>query len=693
MKYKQNSVHLSRYEHGMVSVCASIVAYTLALRLRPIVRYGVLINEFDPWFNYRCSEYMWRNGIMKYFNWFDRSTWIPEGRDIAATTYPVLFVVSNLFHFFLHRFIRISHYTVCCTTPILLYLGCLFIFWKICAATFTSHSAVKRSVAVALFSLSGGLFEKTIAGAYDYESLSLLLSLSIIYTYILYIKEKSEGEKGGGWKKYKIFAAILLLQSIFRASWGGSIFTDVLLYGHSFFTFSSWRMLFVNTLVNMCVESILPFLKAGRAMNLLKIAHCFSMEVMYRIFTADKTGKIRYLFILCTGVILSLGGIYGIEKNGRMNEVLKHLAKKSKLYNLFIKKAAHPIVASITEHRPPALSQAIALCGPMVCAIPVLIVYGMEKIRKDSKNRSIDLFILESLVFSSFLFMRMERFAFLLAPFLSIFASDLFCNTLYALNASNGSKSLKKEGMKYFVKTAAKVAAAVSMAVHVYFSLCTVYNKSTQVIIAVQGISNNSKIIVDDFRESAVYMKHNLEKNSVIVSWWDYGYQITGMTGLSTVIDNNTNNYERISEVANLFVSPEENVSRDNPFLKRIVPDEKRDIYIYTVCGYTSKYNLSDLHKMQWIAKIAKEKNKEIDPESFYYKTEKKTFHNFQDVIDMDIRTQTLDGVPVSISSPLRESLLFKLCFYGHSDSIKLSNLQLVHESSNKIVRLYKVIK
>lgn len=36
-------------------------------------------------------------------------------------------------------------------------------------------------------------------------------------------------------------------------------------------------------------------------------------------------------------------------------------------------------------------------------------------------------------------------------------------------------------------------------------------------------------IIFDDFREAYQWLNHNTEDDAKILSWWDYGYQITGM--------------------------------------------------------------------------------------------------------------------------------------------------------------------
>lgn len=60
--------------------------------------------------------------------------------------------------------------------------------------------------------------------------------------------------------------------------------------------------------------------------------------------------------------------------------------------------------------------------------------------------------------------------------------------------------------------------------------------------------SNNpdgSKHIIDDFREAYYWLRQNTPETAVVMSWWDYGYQIAGMADRPTLVDNNTwNNSE-----------------------------------------------------------------------------------------------------------------------------------------------------
>ena len=53
------------------------------IRLYAIKTYGRVIHEFDPWFNYRATEYMSEHGYAKFIKWFDTKSWYPLGRPVA----------------------------------------------------------------------------------------------------------------------------------------------------------------------------------------------------------------------------------------------------------------------------------------------------------------------------------------------------------------------------------------------------------------------------------------------------------------------------------------------------------------------------------------------------------------------------------------------------------------------------------
>ena len=64
-----------------------VLAFTTSLLIRSQpAEYGFELNEFDPFFNFRATEYIVENGFSNYFEWNDDKSWYPHGRNISATS-------------------------------------------------------------------------------------------------------------------------------------------------------------------------------------------------------------------------------------------------------------------------------------------------------------------------------------------------------------------------------------------------------------------------------------------------------------------------------------------------------------------------------------------------------------------------------------------------------------------------------
>jgi dolichyl-diphosphooligosaccharide--protein glycosyltransferase len=64
------------------------------IRTYAIRDYGAVIHEFDPWFNFRATQYLEREGWTKFFSWFDYQSWYPLGRPVGTTIYPGMQITS-----------------------------------------------------------------------------------------------------------------------------------------------------------------------------------------------------------------------------------------------------------------------------------------------------------------------------------------------------------------------------------------------------------------------------------------------------------------------------------------------------------------------------------------------------------------------------------------------------------------------
>ncbi len=67
----------------------AICTMAFSLRLFSVVKYESVIHEFDPYFNYRVTQYLVKEGFYNLWNWFDEYTWYPLGRVVGDPVDPV----------------------------------------------------------------------------------------------------------------------------------------------------------------------------------------------------------------------------------------------------------------------------------------------------------------------------------------------------------------------------------------------------------------------------------------------------------------------------------------------------------------------------------------------------------------------------------------------------------------------------
>jgi hypothetical protein len=60
-------------------------------------------------------------------------------------------------------------------------------------------------------------------------------------------------------------------------------------------------------------------------------------------------------------------------------------------------------------------------------------------------------------------------------------------------------------------------------------------------------LRDGSTIIVDDYREAYWWLRDTTAKDSRVMAWWDYGYQINGIAERTSIADGNTWNHEHIA--------------------------------------------------------------------------------------------------------------------------------------------------
>ncbi|KRX24858.1 Protein argonaute-2 [Trichinella nelsoni] len=590
-------------------------------RLFSVLRFESVIHEFDPYFNYRTTRYLTEEGFYKFHNWFDDQAWYPLGRIIGGTIYPGLMVTSTFIYRILHFFNITLHIREICVFLAPLFSSFTTLITYLLTSEFKGDGA--GLIAAGMIAIIPGYISRSVAGSYDNEGIAIFCML---LTYYFWIKAVKTGS---------IFWSTLCALAYFYmvSSWGGYVFLINLIPLHvltllccSRFSHRIYIAYSVVYTLGTILSMQIPFVgfqpvstsEHMAALGVFGIVQIYAFFAYLRSKCADP--QFNYLFrtiitfvaIAVISVIL-LAELFGkiAPWTGRFYSLLDPSYAKNHI----------PIIASVSEHQPTTWSSFYLDTHISVFLFPAGLYFCFKNL--NDANIFIILYAVTSIYFSGV----MVRLMLVLAPVMCVIsgiaASSIFESFLrnFSHSASTGlEKKSKKHENDYAWKN--EVAATVVFILTLFFINytfhCTTitetaYSSPSIVLSARSGRGN--AIIFDDFREAYYWLRMNTPPDSKIMSWWDYGYQITAMANRTVLVDNNTWNNTHISRVGQAMSSPEDKAYE--------IMQELDVDYVLVIFGGLIGYASDDINKFLWMIRIggSTEKGKHIKEEDYYSAT------------------------------------------------------------------------
>lgn len=207
---------------------------------------------------------------------------------------------------------------------------------------------------------------------------------------------------------------------------------------------------------------------------------------------------------------------------------------------------------------------------------------------------------------------------------------------------------------------------------------------SPSIILASKDKYGN-KHIIDDFREAYYWLRMNTKQDAKIVSWWDYGYQIAGMSNRAVIVDNNTWNTTHIATVGAAFATDEEESYK---ICKMLDAD-----FVMVIFGGYSGYSGDDINKFIWIVRITAGYYPKVKEENFYsrgsYRIDSGASETMLNSMMYKFSYYRFDETKTSRNSPegydvVRQSNIGR-------KNIKLRHFSEAYTTDNWIVRIYSV--
>ena len=543
-----------------------VISFSTAFIIRSYpIKYGYFLNEFDPYFDYRATKYIVDNGLEAYLSWHDRMSWYPEGRNVPATSQTGLHIVAAFLYQIFGAGSSLLDFVI--IFPVI--MGSLTTI-AIFALVRTLKGTSAGLFASLFFAFTPAIIQRGNLGWFKSEPLGLFFGIVSTYLFVSAIKSRQV--------KIAILKALLagFLLGLANASWGGiqyfAIPISIFFIAIPFFRGDLGIPLTVAicmTALTLITAGMFPRPGISFVLGLPGIALMGGTVFLTAIFFVRRFTSSEHN-IRNSGIIL---GVFVAIAVGVM--VTEAYYSPSFRYlnaiNPFLS-AQNPLTASVAEHFTPTIVD-------YFIDYSVLMMFAGFGIWMAFRKRN-DMTIFALILGITGLYVS-ATFARLLV-FSSIGIIVLASMGLYDLTrlfmerySSSGSLTEtqqktargreKKRIGRLQSKPSKHMPVVMSFAVALIFLLTVPmfyppnisWVTSADVPPSIANGGTGYRLQVADWIDALNWISTNTPEDSVVASWWDYGYWITTLANRTSLADNATINQTRIAELAKMFIEPE----------------------------------------------------------------------------------------------------------------------------------------
>lgn len=361
-----------------------------------------------------------------------------------------------------------------------------------------------------------------------------------------------------------------------------------------------------------------------------------------------------------------------------------------------------PIIASVSEHQPTAWSSFMFDYHILLIFFPAGLYFCFQRLT--DATIFIVLYGLTSLYFAGV----MVRLILVATPAVCLISaiaisasvkklavlmrSKSKATSTVASKGANISKASAKvsvdQSLPFQRKGAGILILGILYLLTSYVTHCTWVTSeaysSPSIVLAARG-AHGERVIFDDYREAYFWLRQNTPPDAKVMSWWDYGYQITAMGNRTVIVDNNTWNNTHIATVGRAMSSYEHEAYE---IMQSLDVD-----YVLVVFGGVTGYSSDDINKFLWMVRIGG--------------------GVFPIIKEPDYLVNGEYRVDKGAAPKMLNCLMYKLCYYRFGElsteygrppgwdrargveignkNVKLEYLEEAFTTSNWIVRIYKV--
>ena len=537
----EKSSHYLRY---LLIIGILVLSFSLSfmIRAQPL-EHGFELSEFDPFFNYRATQFMVENGLPAYLEWHDDLSWHPYGRDISATSQVMLHTTTTMLY---QTFgIGSSLYDFTIWFPVVISSLTTIIIFVVVRTIGGTAAGLFASL---FFAISPILVLRGSLGWFKSEPLGLFYGLLAVYLLLSGIKS----DKGKVSIAKIVGGAILLGFGL--ASWGGVQFfilpiglfflaLPFMRKDNKFIIWTSVIFTSVFLLVTVSFEKTGFAFISGLSGFFLVGCNAFLVACIVIRRISNKAQLRNGLALLggaiIAGIAIVSSGMIGLPSFRYLNAANPFLITTDMLTD------------SVSEHA----TTTIDISFYFLSILMVFAGIGAWLLFQKKVNRSLKIkgemaafaLIIGFLgIYFSSAFVRLEVFGSISVIILSSIGISILI-----------SKILKGEHKPTSVVTKISFLAIIVALLVVPMAYpernWSNSNAANPVTILNSGTSFN--ISTNDWSDAMQWLKENTPEDAVIAAWWDYGYWISTLSERKTLSDNATTLDWQIRKSASMFMS------------------------------------------------------------------------------------------------------------------------------------------
>ncbi len=539
-----------RYSHLLIiGVLALSFTMSMLIRSQP-AEFGFELNEFDPFYNYRATQYMVENGIVQYYEWHDDLSWHPTGRDISDTSQVMLHLTAAATYQAFGGGSSLYDFTIVFPAVIgSLTAVVLFALVRVIGGT------TAGLFAAILYSVSLPIIVRGPLGWFKSEPLGLFYGILGIYLLLSGIGagNRMEGMArivGGG-----IFTAFAM------SAWGGNqffiipvgVFILILPFVRSNHRFLVWAIP-VYTAVSFLAS--VGFARGLSPVSMEGIALIVpTIFLVSCIMLQSRSGrhKTRNGLLLLAAFVIVGAGLLAV--NAEVEIIPNPSFRYLNAINPFLT-TTEPLVDSVSEHATTTITQSFVFHSVLMIFAGIGVWLILKNIGSGNPvpiRHDMLAFVLilgMAGVYISSAFVRLEVFAGVGVIALAAIGLSVLTREFFRKRPNTESPMGNRIRLPY-------VAGII-----ILLTIPMVYAGGDSQVFAATSqpppILNGASyfpIATNDWLGALEWIRANTPEDAVIASWWDYGYWISTVGERASIADNATISTVVIENIAKMFLS------------------------------------------------------------------------------------------------------------------------------------------